>query len=101
MELQEFFQQNSRVALAFSGGVDSAYLLYAARRAGAKVKAYFIKTAFQPAFELADARKTAEMRGAELFKEKSTYSAPPKIGNTRMRETQVSLYAPLSFLAMI
>ena len=66
MELQEFFRQNSRVALAFSGGVDSAYLLYAARRAGAKVKAYFIKTAFQPAFELADARRLTEELGAEL-----------------------------------
>lgn len=31
MMLETFFHENSRVALAFSGGVDSAYLLYAAR----------------------------------------------------------------------
>ena len=30
MNLQEFFKENPKVALAFSGGVDSSYLLYAA-----------------------------------------------------------------------
>ena len=30
MTLEEFFHQNPRAALAFAGGVDSAYLLYAA-----------------------------------------------------------------------
>ena len=29
--LEEFFAQHPRAALGFSGGVDSAYLLYAAR----------------------------------------------------------------------
>ena len=59
MELSEFFQQNSRVAVAFSGGADSAYLLYAAKQSGADVTAYTVKTAFQPAFELADAKRLA------------------------------------------
>ena len=40
MELKAFFEENSKVALAFSGGVDSAYLLYAADSFGADVKAY-------------------------------------------------------------
>ena len=31
MTLQEFFHNNPRAALAFSGGADSAYLLWAAR----------------------------------------------------------------------
>ena len=31
MTLEEFFRQNPQAALAFSGGVDSAYLLWAAR----------------------------------------------------------------------
>ena len=31
MTLQEFFAENPRAAIAFSGGVDSSYLLYAAR----------------------------------------------------------------------
>ena len=35
MTLHGFFQQYSKAALAFSGGTDSAYLLHAARAAGA------------------------------------------------------------------
>ena len=55
MTLKDFFVENPRAALAFSGGVDSAYLLHAALEHGAEVKAYFIKSQFQPEFELADA----------------------------------------------
>ena len=66
MTLEQFFQENPRCALGFSGGVDSAYLLYAGVRAGADIRPYFIKTAFQPAFELADARKLAEGLGVEV-----------------------------------
>lgn len=66
MELSRFFQENHRAALAFSGGTDSAYLLYAACRAGAEVRAYYVKTPFQPAFELADARRLARELGADL-----------------------------------
>ena len=33
MKLDGFFEENKRIAVAFSGGVDSAYLLYAAVRA--------------------------------------------------------------------
>ena len=43
MNLQEFFKENPKVALAFSGGVDSSYLLYAAMKYGADVKAYYVK----------------------------------------------------------
>ena len=66
MELREFFQQNPRAALAFSGGVDSAYLLWAAMENGAQVRAYYVKSAFQPRFELEDARRLAAGLGAEL-----------------------------------
>ena len=66
MTLEEFFHQNPRAALAFSGGVDSAYLLYAAGKYGAHVTAYYVRTAFQPAFELRDARRLARELGAEL-----------------------------------
>ena len=66
MTLERFFQENPKTAIAFSGGVDSAYLLYAAKVYGAKVKAYYVKTAFQPAFELTDAQRLAEELGAEL-----------------------------------
>ena len=66
MTLEQFFQENPRCALGFSGGVDSAYLLYAGVKAGADIRPYFIKTAFQPAFELADAQKLAEGLGVEV-----------------------------------
>ena len=66
MTLEQFFQENPRCALGFSGGVDSAYLLYAGVKAGADIRPYFIKTAFQPAFELADAKKLAAGLGVEV-----------------------------------
>ena len=66
MTLKQFFQENPRCALGFSGGVDSAYLLYAGVKAGADIRPYFIKTAFQPAFELADAQKLAAGLGVEV-----------------------------------
>ena len=66
MTLEQFFQENPRCALGFSGGVDSAYLLYAGVKAGADIKPYFIKTAFQPVFELADAQKLAAGLGVEV-----------------------------------
>lgn len=64
--LQAFFRDNPKAALAFSGGVDSAYLLYAARHAGADVRAYYVKSAFQPQFELRDAEKLAAELDAEM-----------------------------------
>ena len=66
MTLQEFFDRHPRAALGLSGGVDSAYLLYAGRKAGADIHPYFIKTAFQPAFELDDARRLCDALGAAL-----------------------------------
>lgn len=59
MTLKEFFQQVPRAALAFSGGTDSALLLWAAGTYGCDVRAYYVNTVFQPAFELADARRLA------------------------------------------
>ena len=66
MTLENFFKENPSVALGFSGGVDSSYLLYAGLHYGAKVKAYYIKTAFQPEFELQDAYRLAEQIGAKI-----------------------------------
>lgn len=60
MDLNHFFAQNPKAALAFSGGVDSAYLLYAAKQAGANVTAYYVRTPFQPQFEYDDAVKLAQ-----------------------------------------
>ena len=66
MNLERFFQEHTKVALGFSGGVDSAYLLYAGIHYGADVRAYYVKTAFQPQFELEDARRLAKELGADL-----------------------------------
>lgn len=66
MELEQFFKENPKAAIAFSGGVDSAYLLYAAVKYGAAVKAYYVRTAFQPRFELDDALKLAKELGAQM-----------------------------------
>ena len=66
MNLQEFFREHPKVAIAFSGGVDSSYLLYAALQAGAEVKAYYVKSAFQPQFELDDALRLAKELHADM-----------------------------------
>ena len=59
MDIKEFFQRHGKVAVAFSGGTDSAYLLYAAGKFAETVKAYYVKSAFQPKFELDDAKRIA------------------------------------------
>lgn len=66
MNLRDFFRENPKTALAFSGGVDSAYLLYAALECGAQVRAYYVKSVFQPRFELEDARRLAEELEADM-----------------------------------
>ena len=66
MTLVDFFKQNTRAALGFSGGVDSAFLLWAAKHWGGEVRAYYVKSPFQPQFELADARRLAEELGADM-----------------------------------
>ena len=66
MTLQAFFQANPRAALAFSGGVDSAYLLWAGRHWGCDLTAYYVRTAFQPEFEYEDARRLADEVGVPL-----------------------------------
>ena len=50
MTLNEFFSLVPKAAVAFSGGTDSAFLLWAARECGCDVRAYYVKTAFQPQF---------------------------------------------------
>lgn len=66
MELKDFFSIYPRVALAFSGGVDSAYLLSEAVDLAKEVRAYYVKTIFQPDFELEDAQRLAGDLKADL-----------------------------------
>lgn len=60
MKLQQYFKEHPKLAIAFSGGVDSVYLLYEAVKAGCDVHAYFVKSPFQPEFELEDAKRMIE-----------------------------------------
>lgn len=66
MELKTFFEEHPKVAIAFSGGVDSAYLLYAASKYANDAQAYYVKSAFQPEFELEDARRLVEDIGTQM-----------------------------------
>ena len=59
MTLEAFFQDVPKAAAAFSGGTDSALLVWAARQYGCDVRAYYVKTAFQPEFEHRDALRLA------------------------------------------
>lgn len=64
--LREFFSEHPKVALAYSGGSDSSYLLYTALACNVKVKAYFIKSQFQKKTELDHALDLAESLGQEV-----------------------------------
>lgn len=66
MKLEEFFKKYNKVALAFSGGVDSSFLLYSAIKNGADVCAYYVKSDFQPRFEYEDALRLAEKLDANI-----------------------------------
>lgn len=65
MELIDFFLENPKIALAYSGGVDSAYLLFAAKAFGADVRPYYVKTPFQSEFEYNDAMRLVKILGME------------------------------------
>jgi uncharacterized protein len=82
MTLSEFFAEHPRAAIAFSGGVDSSYLLCAALQCGAEVRAYYVNSAFQPRFELEDALRLAGALGADLqVLEVDVLSAPEVAAN--------------------
>lgn len=68
MDLYNFFTSYPRVALGFSGGVDSAYLAYMAVKYADEVLALYYKSEFQPEFEFQDALRFCD-----------TYHIPLKI----------------------
>lgn len=44
--ISNFFFENQKIAICFSGGIDSSYLLFEAIRHGIEVKPYFVRTSF-------------------------------------------------------
>ncbi|WP_282003619.1 ATP-dependent sacrificial sulfur transferase LarE [Veillonella denticariosi] len=66
MELVDYLKRFERLAIAFSGGVDSSYLLYAAVKAGLTVQPYFVKSPFVPDFERFDALRLAVSLGVSV-----------------------------------
>src|SRR5699024_168895 len=66
MKLEEFFKAHPKESVAFWGVEDSAYLLYAAARCGANVRAYYVRSDFQPQFELEDAERLAGQLGTPV-----------------------------------
>ncbi|MBE5905448.1 MAG: ATP-dependent sacrificial sulfur transferase LarE [Lachnospiraceae bacterium] len=67
-KLKEYLKQKTQgpVAIAFSGGVDSALLLWAACQTIEKVYAICIKTTLHPMREAKEAKVLAEKMGAEF-----------------------------------
>lgn len=66
MNIKDYFTKNQNIIIAFSGGVDSALLLFLAKKYCRNVQAVFVKSEFQPDFELNGAIKTAEEIGVKL-----------------------------------
>ncbi|MCL2293324.1 MAG: ATP-dependent sacrificial sulfur transferase LarE [Spirochaetes bacterium] len=66
MTLSDFFVQNPRFAVAFSGGVDSSFLICSAKKANVSVKGYYVKSEFQPKFETQDVLKLASGHGLDI-----------------------------------
>ncbi len=61
MDIQNFFEENQKVAIAFSGGTDSTYLLFEALDAGCDVHAFFVKSAFNPQWQQDKAEELAAL----------------------------------------
>lgn len=103
MTLLAFFKENPKAALGFSGGVDSSYLLYAGVQAGADIHPYYIKTAFQPQFELDDAERLCAQLGVpltvlelDILKNEAVTANPPD----RCYHCKTALFGALSAQAL-
>lgn len=83
-KLQAFFAEHPRVALAYSGGCDSVFLLACAEACGVEVHPFTVDTAFQYAFEVDDARRAADQIGTtgevielDIFAHPEVIANPP------------------------
>ena len=79
MTLETWFQAHPNAAAACSGGTDSAFLLWAAKEYGCNVRAYYVKTAFQPRFEYEDALRLTEELGVPMTVVEADILAAPGV----------------------
>ena len=66
MDIETYFSMHPKAAVAFSGGTDSAYLLYEASRYAREVQAWYFLTPFQHEQEAEDARRFCDQLGVRL-----------------------------------
>lgn len=66
MTIQDFFKKYSDIVVAFSGGVDSSVLLHMAKKYANYVCAVFVKSEFQPEFELENATEFCKRLDVKL-----------------------------------
>ena len=69
------------MAIAFSGGVDSAYLLYAAKLYAEELAAYYVQSDFQPEFEREDACRLAGQLDLPLTVLHATVLSDPQVAS--------------------
>lgn len=79
MTLKTYFYNVHKAAVAFSGGTDSAFLLWVAKRYGCDVRAYYVKTAFQPQFEYEDALRLTQKLGIPMTTVKLDILSVPEV----------------------
>ena len=64
--LKQSIREKGKMVVAFSGGVDSAYLAYCAKKYAQNMLAIYYQSEFQPEFEFEDAKRLCREIGAEL-----------------------------------
>lgn len=92
MDLKTFFTENPRGALAYSGGTDSSLLVWAAMEYGKDWHAYYVHSAFQPAFELTTPGKSPSNAACLLPSSKEISCSIRKL--SPIRQTALLLQAP-------
>lgn len=79
MELKSFFEGCPRAAVAVSGGTDSAFLLYMAKKYAKEVSAWYFMTPFQMLSESEDTKKLCSQLGIRLHIIKENILRHPEV----------------------
>lgn len=79
MDLKSFFEGCPKAAVAVSGGTDSAFLLYMAKKYAKEVSAWYFMTPFQMLSESDDTRKLCSELGIRLHIVKENILRRPEV----------------------